>query len=148
MADEEELLNAMNEQQLREKVLRLRQIRLTQINQIERLREMIENQNGDNGSELVRLLVDGLRSININVKPPRFEESQNHNQFIEKLENIFNLKNIANARCVNILDGAFNGRVSVWFDMQRNSCDDYDDFKTKFLAEFYSIPIRVRIKAE
>ena len=43
------------------------------------------------------------------------------------------------------MDDAFESRARAWFDFQRNTFTDFNEFKEKFLAEFYSIPIRVQI---
>lgn len=56
------------------------------------------------------------------------------------------MKIIPNGSRVDILDEVFSDKAKIWFDSQ--SFTDYNDFKRKFIEEFYSIPIRVRIKGE
>ena len=154
MTDENrDMLDAMNLEQMRDEIMRLRELNNYQSNQLTRLREQIQenprnDQNlGNLGDQLIQTLVDGLRAINVDAKVPKFNETDNPIEFLERMQKYFTLKNITRANCLNVFDCALEGRARAWFDAQRNGFVDYDDFKTKFLNEFYSIPIRVKIKS-
>lgn len=56
------------------------------------------------------------------------------------------VKNLQGNR-VNFLDGFFEGRARAWFDSQRSSIINYNDFITRFLSECFSILIRVKLKS-
>ena len=80
VSESKRLLDAMNSDQMIEETLRLRQLNSTQNNQLTQLRRQIsESSGGAQNDRLIRTLVDGLRAINIDIKPPKFEESQNPN---------------------------------------------------------------------
>lgn len=83
--------------------------------------------------------------MNIETPVPKYTDSQNPQLFLEKLESYFKLKQISDENRVHLLDKVFEGKAKIWFDLQ--SWNDYGDFKRKFVDEFYSIPVRVRIKA-
>lgn len=133
-------------EELREEISRLRRLNNLQNVQLVQMQQRIADNTGDAGNQLVRTLVDGLRGLNIDAKIPKFCEPDNPNHFIEKLEKYFTLKNLQGNR-LNVLDGCFEGRARAWFESQRNSLCNYNDFKTKFLGEFFSIPIRVKLKS-
>lgn len=87
----------MNEQteiqNLRQEIRRLKDLNDLQNEQLTQLnRNSTEHNNVSN--QLIRALVDGLRGINIDVKQPNFDEARNPKQFIEKLENNFDVKNV------------------------------------------------------
>lgn len=100
---------------------------------------------GGASAQIIRDLVSGLRETSIKISVPRFDDSSNPNVFLEKLEKYFKLKRISNADTLDILDGVFEGRARIWFDTQ--NFDTFDAFKIKFLEEFFSIPVRVKIKS-
>lgn len=131
---------------LRAEVARLRELNDVQSAQLIQLHR-VANNNGDNDSQIVRELINGLRTINIDIKVPKFDESENPNQFIERLQRFYTVKSIPNDGKLSVLEGSFEGRARAWFDTQKNTFINYEDFQTKFLAEFYSIPVRVKIKS-
>ncbi|XP_043480161.1 uncharacterized protein LOC122509901 [Leptopilina heterotoma] len=133
--------------ELRAEIDRLRTINSAQNIQLTQLQNRIHESSSDVGSQLVRTLIDGLRGLNVETKIPRFCEPENPNHFIEKLEKYFVLKNLQGNR-LSLIDGCFDGRARAWFESQRSTLINYADFKTKFLAEFFSIPIRVKLRAE
>lgn len=145
--DNDEILNAMTVEQLREEVERLRQLNSLQNEQLATLRTQRNVNTGNLDNNLIQALIDGLRTMSTDIKLPKFEESENPNHFIEKLRKFFTVKKVADDNKLNILEGAFDGRVRAWFETKKNSFINYKDFEKKFLEEFYSIPIRVRIKS-
>lgn len=104
---------------------------------------MTVNNNSDN---MIQTLLGGFRAFNIDAKPPKFVESQNPKKFLEKLEKFFNIKIIPYENHMDVLDDVFCDRAKIWFES--HSYVDYQDFKQKFIEEFYSIPVRVRMKAD
>lgn len=144
----DDTLNAMSIEQLRTEVIRLRQLNQVQNTQLTALRQQpaVDNDHNINNNNLVQTLVESLRAISIDIKLPKFEENENPNQFLDKLDKFFTVKRINEENKINILGTSFEGRVRVWFETQRVSFLDYNDFKNKFLNELYSIPTRVKIK--
>lgn len=146
--DNEELLNEMSADDFRDEVNRLRDLNKLLNDQMTSLREQVINNDNDNAdNRLLRTLIDGFRAINIDAKIPKFKETDNPNQYLENLDKFYKIKGINNENKLIILETAFEGHVKLWFDTQRNSFTNFDDFKTKFLNEFYFIPIRVKIKS-
>lgn len=140
---DDEILNAMTVQELQAEIIRLRQLNDVQNEQLTLLRQ----QRPENNQNLLQTLIDGFRVLNIEIKPPKFDESENPNLFLEKLNKFFLTKRISEENKLNVLEGVFEGRVRVWFETQRNQFIDFNDFRIKFLNEFYSIPIRVKYKS-
>ena len=46
------------------------------------------------------------------------------------------------------MESALEGRARAWFETQRDNFQGYDEFKDRFLREFYSVPIKVKIKTD
>lgn len=47
-----------------------------------------------------------------------------------------------------IVENALEGRAKVWYNANRVQFANYEAFKTAFLNEFFSIPVRVRMKSQ
>lgn len=133
--------------QLTAEIAQLRELNKTQNAQITRMRNQIETESNDSGNQLIKALLAGFRAMSVEVKVPKFDEKENANHFLERVEKFFVLKQIQNDAKLNILDSTFEGRAKVWFESERSKFTDYDDFRVKFLNEFFSVPIRVRIKS-
>lgn len=95
---------------------------------------------------MIRNLIVSFRDINIEVKPPKFNESHNPSIFLEKFDKFFKVKKISAETRIDVLDGIFDNEAKTWF--VSNSFRDYDEFKRKLIEEYYSIPVRVRMKGE
>lgn len=130
-------------EELRDEIIRLRQLNHVQNEQMLQFQNRAAKNATDANSQLVRSLIDGLRGLTVDVKIPKFCEPENLQQFFEKLEKYCIIKNIQENR-FNVIDGCFEGRARFWFESQRNNIFNYNEFKTTFLAEFFSIPIRIR----
>lgn len=133
-------------EELQDEIGRLRQLTQLQNLQIIQLQKTIANHPGETENQLVRSLVEGLKELSVDTKIQKFCEPSNPNEFIERLEKYFVAKNLQGNR-LNSLDSCFDGRARAWFESQRKSLLNYNDFKTKFLSEFFSIPIRVKLKS-
>ena len=93
-------------------------------------------------------MIEGLQAIHIDSKPPKFDnESQNPCEFLEAIEKYFITKRVQNKNKLNVLENALEERAKIWFAIQKNDLVDYESFKTRFLEEFYSIPIKVKIES-
>lgn len=148
MAEENQILDAMNIEELRVEITRLRDLSQFQRSQLTQLHNQIRELNSNQANnQLIQTLTESFRSLNIvDIKPPKYEENMNPIQFLNKFEKFCVLKQITGCR-LNFLDGALEGRAKSWFDAQRIVFANFNDFKEKFLLEFYSIPIRVKIKS-
>ena len=91
--------------------------------------------------------MDNLCAPNVEAKPPKFDDTRNLNEFLGRLEKCYNIKSIPDNGRLNVLDSALEGRSKAWLETQRCTLLNFDDFKDKFLAEFYSVPIRVKTKS-
>lgn len=133
---------------LRSEVDRLRQLNGTQDEQLTILRRQVAQPRGSDvvDNRFINTLVDSLRSLNIESKIPIFSDSQNPHIFLEKLDKFYKLKHVSNINRLDFLDEAFEGRAKIWHETQ--NYENYDDFKQKFLEEFFSIPVRVRVKSK
>lgn len=136
--------NPLSDVELRAEIDRLRRLNRDQNEQLSQLQERILQGNNISGTQSIQNLVDGLKEIHVDIKIPKFTNNKNPNQFIERLEKYFSVKHVSEANPLNILDGALEGRARAWFEARRDSFLSYENFKTKFLEEFYSVPIRVR----
>lgn len=143
-----EMEKALEEiKRLKDEVVRLRELNGFQNDQLKEFRQNVSQSNTLNtGEQLIQTLIDSFRAITVDVKPPKFQENENPNQFFEKLEKFFILKQIPENNRTNILEGVFEGREKIWFDTCKPLFTSFEVFKTKFLEEFFSIPIRVKIK--
>lgn len=123
----------------------LRKLNQAQNEQLTTLRQKLTEVPGNNSHPMIQALIDGMRAIQIDVKPPKFDDLRNPHSFLEKLEKFFQLKQISRENRLDILDGVFEDRAKLWYETQNLLTND--EFKRKFLHEFYSIPVRVQIKA-
>lgn len=73
-------------EELRSEIIRLRQLNNAQNRQLAEIHRNNDNVQENNDNQLIRTLIDGLRTMNIDVKAPRFDENENPSQFIERLE--------------------------------------------------------------
>lgn len=136
-----------SKEQLLAEITRLRQLNKAQNDQLAALRTQVAQNTGNASNQLVTTLVDGLKNMNLDVKPQKFDETENANQFVERLEKYYTTKSVPENNWLNVLDSAFEGRARAWFETKKSSLVNYQDFKNKFLAEFFSIPVRVNIKS-
>ena len=137
---------------MREELIRLRQQTEAQRHELDRLIDRDQNVDepqGDVGVRLVNALIEGLQLVQIESKPPKFEnESRNPCEFIQSLEKYFSIKRVRNDTKLNVVESALEGRARAWFETQRDNFHGYDEFKDGFLREFYSVPIKVKIKTD
>ena len=104
---------------------------------------------GDVGNLLYNALVQGFQTVSIDLKIPKFEdESRNPNEFIVTLNKYFVTKSIRNEHKLDIVYNALEGQAKFWFEANRDNFADYNAFSQSFLEEFYSVPIRVKIKSD
>lgn len=125
----------------------LRLLTKTQNDQLQGMRKQLaEVPVNNNNQQFFQTLIDGMRAIHIEVKPPKFRDAQNPQVFIEKLDKYFKIKHISLNERLEYLDDVFDGNEKLWFETQTFA--DYASFKKKFIEEFYSVAVRVRIKAD
>lgn len=139
--------NPPTNEELAAEVARLRQLNNVQNAQLAELRARLQTESQDSKSRLVKTLIEGLKGLKVDIKLPRFEDSENPNQFIQRLEKYIAAKQLSESDVLHALNGALGGRAQTWFDTHKDSFRKYNNFKIKFLADFYSIPIRVKIKS-
>lgn len=112
------------------------------------LRRQVSDDRTNNGNDnrMISTLIDSLRALNTDFKPPTFDDSSNPHIFLEKLNKFFKLKRIPNNNRLDCLDEVFEGRAKIWHETQEY--ENYNDFTKKFMDEFNSIPVRVRYKSK
>lgn len=143
----DEILQEMGDNQLRAEILHLRDLNNLQNEQLRELRQGDAGQESA-GDRLIRTLLNGFRGLNMSVKPPKFVDSQHPKKYLSDLIKFFNNNNIAMQNRVSMLDNVFEDRAADWFETQKNSIVSFDDFQQKFLAEFFSVPVRVQMKSQ
>lgn len=126
-------------------ILTLRKLNATQSEQLTALRDKTKDEPKRDVDQVLQVLIDGFKNLNVTAKPPTFHESQNPQCFLEKLEKFFVLKNVTRNSCMFYLDEVFSGKAKLWYDSQK--FNDYDGFKKSFMKEFYSVPVQVRMKS-
>lgn len=89
---------------------RLRRLNAAQNAQLIQMQNRIADNSNEASNQLVRTLIDGLRGLTIDTKIPRFCEPENPNNFIERLEKYFMIKNLQGNR-LNVVDECFDGRA-------------------------------------
>lgn len=130
----------------------LRQLNNMQREEINRLREQNQTQNRQNdndGTQAINNIVAGLRVLNIDSKMPKYDDNQtkNPNEFLNNLNRYFTIKQINDEHRLLLIENALEGRAKMWYETNRDEFMDYEQFKAAFLKEFFSIPIRVKIKS-
>lgn len=87
--------------------------------------------------------------LNLDIKMPKFHDETNINPrvFLDQLDKYFALKGISPERRLLVIEYFLEGRAKNWFELLSN-LTSYDEFKQKFLDEFFSVPIRVKIENE
>lgn len=110
------------------------------------IREQVEVNQGEL-RPIDRVCGNLLSSLNLDIKMPKFsdETKMNPKEYLEKLKSFKKLKNIDDKLVLLILEHSLEGRARLWYDLNANF-ETFDDFQTEFLDEFYSIPVRVKIK--
>ena len=92
-------------------------------------------------------IINNTNSYQIDMTIPKFsdENDTNPKAFLNDLEKFFRVKNISNERKLSITEHALSGKAKFWFELNHNYTN-YEHFKNLFLAEFFSVPIQVKIK--
>lgn len=95
-------------------------------------------------------LINALQQTHIDSNAPEFsdEDSSNPKEYIENLENYFEVKNVTEQYKIPIVESKLQGKARVWWDASKEDVITYDDFKSKFLEKFYSIPIQIKAKGK
>lgn len=78
--------------QLQAEVTLLPELNDAQNTEIARMQNHIETNSLESESQLAQALIDGLKVLNVDAKSPKFEETKNTNDFLEKLEKFYVLK--------------------------------------------------------
>lgn len=103
---------------------------------------------GEQDGRVLGGIINHLNSFNVDIKVPKFtgEDNTNPREFINDLERYFELKHLLVEQKILVVHGALEGRAKIWLDSRRIRFRTYEDFKTSFLQEFYSVAIRIREK--
>ena len=141
----EELRGAREARDLQERELRL----IRQEN--EQLRNnSITSESNDRNAGMLNGLVNGIQSMNITIKPPRFgnDYTANPSEFLEQVQKYFLVKKVQDDCQLFVLETLLDGRARDWYRAQTDAYVDFDAFKVAFLEEFYSVPTVVRLKTQ
>ena len=132
-----------------EELQSLRNLLYRQQQQIDELRASPERR-VDVDAGMLNRLVRGIQTVRLEVNAPKFEDecTMNPQEFITELEKYFLVTRVEEGYKMSVVEGALDGRAKIWYRALRNVVNTYPRFKAAFLAEFYSIPIRVRIKSQ
>lgn len=87
----------------------LRQLTRTQNEQLTALHQRVKKRTENNSQHLLKNLVDGMRAIHVEAKTPKFCDSKNPQNFIEKLDKFFQIKQFSLNECMAYLDEIFDG---------------------------------------
>lgn len=102
VGEQDEMLNAMSIEQLKGEVIRLRELTLFQGNQLTQLHNQVRDfQSNQTTNEILQTLTKSFRSFNLDIKPPKFVENMNPNQFLNKFEKFCALKHITGSRYIS-----------------------------------------------
>lgn len=98
-------------------------------------------------NEELSAIISNVQNFHIDIKAPKFKDEIEKNpvEFLEEMEKFFKIKNVKNDRRIILIEQALEGRASLWLETKLD-ITTYEEFKTSFLEEFYSIPIRVQFK--
>nr|AKD28119.1 hypothetical protein [Glypta fumiferanae] len=155
---EREAARAREIQEERENLNRMRQ-------QLEDERRAFENQRAERqqtvqnietnqgrpgvSAEEISTIISNVQNFNIDIRMPKFtnESELNPMRFLEGVERFCRVKNVKDDRKLLLIENALEGRASLWFEMQEG-IQNYEEFKKRFLEEFYSVPARVKFQSE
>lgn len=92
-------------------------------------------------------LVNGLRSVNIDFRPPKFEGTarENPKEFLNKFDQFCLIKRIDNSVKLFLMGTCLEGRALTWFEAQ--AFTDFDTFRQSFTDEFYSIRAQAHMRS-
>lgn len=91
-------------------------------------------------------LVNHLQYLQINMPVPKFSENSNPMNFIDELDRYFKFKNVREEHKLLVVESLIEGRLKIWFEIEKNVIANFEAFKVAFKNEFYSVPVKVRIK--
>lgn len=98
-------------------------------------------------AEDLTAIISNVQNVHIDIKIPKFQNEIDKNsvEFIEEMQKFLKTKNIKGLRGMSIVEHALEGKANLWYSLT-GGFTDFENFKEKFLEEFYSVPIRVRFK--
>lgn len=96
--------------------------------------------------QLVNGLVNHLQYLHINVNIPKFNEETNPLEYLEDLNRYFTFKNVREEHKLIVIESIVEGKMKIWYQIARHTIATFGQFRNAFLEEFYSVPIRVRVK--
>jgi len=150
--EERENLNKLREEleQMRRDLEAMRMVNIQQ----QQHQNVLHQNVHDNGREQnhvnieeVATMISNVQNFNLDIKMPKMKDELTSNpmEFLEELEKYFKIKNVKEDRKILIVEHSLEGRASLWFELQ-NNIQNYEEFKERFLEEFYSVPTRVQFK--
>ncbi|KAK2574868.1 hypothetical protein KPH14_012964, partial [Odynerus spinipes] len=105
---------------------------------------------GDSEERIVSGVMNQLQYMQLDIKPPKFSDEQDKNpkEFLAELENFFQFKHVREEHKVLVTENLLDGRAKVWANSMTHTFTDFNAFREAFLHEFYSIPIKVKLKTQ
>jgi hypothetical protein len=123
------------------------------LNQMEReINHIKENTNQPNPNQLPEIIVNyiGDNSTNVNKIPHFHSKTKNPPEFLEQFDKYYEAYSKRNTRdCLTyleLIEQCFEGTTSMWFQIIKSDIKSIDDFKSKFLKQFWSSEIQRQIK--
>ncbi|XP_068989797.1 uncharacterized protein [Neodiprion pinetum] len=113
------------------------------------LRQGVNNQQVETTNSIIGGLINHFQGMQLDIKVPKFcdEDGQNPLEFLSELENYFNVSSISDGQRLRIINSTSMVRAKIWFDMNKDVCDTYENFKRLFRQEFYSVQYQVEVKS-
>ncbi|XP_015601599.1 uncharacterized protein LOC107270787 [Cephus cinctus] len=101
------------------------------------------------GINIVERLVEHLRGSKIDLPISKFSDihEKNPQQFLKELERYCQVKDVTSENQFTVIEMCLKGRALNWFLIKKDEFRNYRDFEIKFEEEFYSVPVRIRLKS-
>ncbi|KAK2577900.1 hypothetical protein KPH14_012713 [Odynerus spinipes] len=97
---------------------------------------------------LVSGIINHMQYLQNDFKVEKFsdENRRNPNEFLEEVEKYFRFRGVRDEHKVLVIESFLEGRARLWADTMGNGVRSYAVFRQRFLDEFYSIPIQVKLR--
>ncbi|KAK2575340.1 hypothetical protein KPH14_012742 [Odynerus spinipes] len=119
-----------------------------------------KKKNADKGNEVVSDIVHGTEHrtvsylteqtqyLQLDIKVDKFSDENQKNpcEFLDEVEKYFKFKGVREEHKTLVCESFLEGRAKFWADTVSNITQPYTEFRCKFLKEFYSIPVQVKLK--
>lgn len=121
-------------------------------NEIERLRSEVESLRREVDYLRTIIVGDGKQAnpkqfkVPVEIKLPIFrdENRDSPNEFMKSFDQYCAIKQVPIEFIPILLESALKERAGIWFQVIKNEINDFEEFKSAFANEFFSVEIRTR----